>query len=140
MATTRTNRELVQQAFDSLNDQDRTAFENLHTDTAVLHDGTREIRGIDAIADHEFGFFEVFPDLTVTPEQLVADGDLVAVRWSITGTQHGAFRGVEPTGTEVEFSAMAMFRIEDDRIAEVWLVSDQLGFMEQLGIVEVPGR
>ena len=134
------NKALVQRAIRALNEHDRTAFVDLHHLDTVLHDGDCEIHGIGAIADHEFSYFSVFPDLTLSPEILIAEDNIVAAHWTINGTHEGEFRGVDPTGSEVEFSAMGVFRIEDKRIAEVSLVSDQLRLFRQLGISEIPEK
>lgn len=50
----------------------------------------------------------------------------------------GEFEGIEPTGEEFEFAVMGTFRIENERVAEIWLLPDRLGLMEQLGVVEPP--
>lgn len=140
MATAQTNKEIVQAGFDSLNEQDRDAFIDLHADDAVLHVSDEEFRGVDAIVANQFGFIEAFPDLTLTPEAILTEGDMVAARWTIAGTHEGEYNGIEPTGEEVEVPAMGMFRIEDDQLTEVWLEPDQLGLMQQLGVVEPPGE
>lgn len=79
-ATARTYKEIVQQGFDALNDRDRDAFVELHAEDAVLHDTDEEYHGIDDIAEVEFAFFDAFPDLTLTLDEMVADGDTVAAR------------------------------------------------------------
>lgn len=141
MATvTRTSKDVVQRGFDALNDRDREAFIELHADDAVVHAFGEEYHGIDAIVDEEFGIFDAFTDLTYTPEYVVAEDQTVAVRWTAAGTHDGEFDGIEATGEEVEFPAMGMFRVEDERIADVWLVADRLGLMEQLGAVEPPAE
>ncbi len=136
--TTRTNEELVQHAFDALNERDRDAFTECHAEDAVLHVGGEDVRGIDAIADAEFAYFDAFPDLAMAVEAVLAEGDTVAARWTLTGTHDGVFKGIEPTGEAFEFSAMGMFRIEDGEAAEVWLEADELRLLRQLGAVEPP--
>lgn len=137
MASTRqTSKEVVRRGFETLNDRDRDAFVDLHSEDAVLHAFGEVYRGAEAIADNQFGFVEAFPDLELTPETIVAEGDTVTARWTVAGTHEAEFQGLEPTGESVEFPAMGTFRIEDERIAEVWLVADQLVLMQQLGVVE----
>lgn len=137
--TTRSTKELVRQTFTVLNERDREGFVALHAPDTVLHDGSDGIHGIEAIADHEFDFMEAFPDLTLTLEAMVEEDDVVAARWTAAGTHDGEFDGIEPTGEEFEIPVMGMFRFEDGRVTEVWLLPDRLGLMQQLGIVEPPG-
>lgn len=138
VTTAQSKKELVRQSFTVLNERDREGFVALHPEDTVLHDGTEEIHGIDAIADHEFAFLEAFPDLTLTPEPIIVEDDMVAARWIAAGPHEGEFNGIEPTGEEFEIAVMGMFRVKDGRVAEVWLLADQFGLMRQLGIVEPP--
>ena len=61
-----------------------------------------------------------FPDLSVTVENVVAEGDRVATRVIMRGTHQGEFQGISPTGKRVEVRAMDMFRISDGKIVEHW--------------------
>lgn len=140
MASAQTSKEVVQRGFDTLNERDRSAFTELHADDAVLYAFGKEFRGIDEIVANQFGFFEAFPDFTYAPDAIVAEGEMVAARWTAAGTHEGEFEGIEPTGKEVEFPVMGMFRVEDEQLVEVWLVADQLGLLTQLGVVEPPGE
>lgn len=136
--TERTNKTRLEQGFDALNEQDREAFVSLHTEDVVVHADDEAVRGIDDVANMEFAFFNAFPDLTLAIDAMVAEGDTVAARWTVTGTHEGPFKGLEPTGETVEFSNMGMFRFVDGQVAEVWLEGDRLGMLEQLGAVESP--
>lgn len=139
MATkTRTNAELVRRGLETLNDRDREAFRELHDDDAVVNSAGEEYRGIEAIVDEEFGMFDSFSDLAYTPDDIVAEGDTVMARWTAAGTHDGELDGVQPTDEYVEFPVMGTFRIEDDRIAEVWIVADRLDLLQKLGAVEPP--
>src|SRR5215211_1350766 len=63
---------------------------------------------------------EAFPDLHVTVEDLVAEGDRLTARITMRGTHQGAFQGLTPTGKRVEVRAIDMFRISDGKIVEHW--------------------
>lgn len=76
-----------------------------------------------------------FPDAAIEIEDLLSDGDRVAVRWTATGTQEGEFMGVEPTGAEVDIAGFEINRVEDGRIAESWGLFDGLGLLRQLDAV-----
>lgn len=72
-------------------------------------------------------------------EEILAVGDnRVVARWTGTGTHNAELNGIPPTGRSVRVSAVHLFRIEGDRIAEQWVVWDTLGFMQQIGVVPEP--
>jgi predicted ester cyclase len=73
-----------------------------------------------------------FPDLAVTDYFTVAQGDIVAVRWSARGTSTGGFMMLPPTGATVEFSGVSMYRVEDGKVAEIWETRNTLGILLQL--------
>ena len=74
-----------------------------------------------------------FPDLAVSVEEQVGEHDLVATRWTATGTHAGALFGIEPTRRRVRVSAMHMHRVSSGRLIEHWEVIDLHGLLEQLG-------
>ena len=76
--------------------------------------------------------------MTIEIEDLVAEGDIVAVRWSATGTHRGDGLGFAATGRHVEFSGMTFVRVADGKLAEGWNNFDQLGMFQQLGVVNLP--
>jgi predicted ester cyclase len=85
------------------------------------------------------GFVEGFPDLQLTVEDAVAEGDLVAQRIHFAGTHTGVFQGLPPTHRSVEFSGLELNRFVDGRVAEHWFQLDALGLLRQLGLAVVPG-
>ena len=82
-------------------------------------------------------FWAAFPDLEIIVEDVVAEGNLVAVRWTSFGTHTGEplFPGVEPEGQETQLEAMALFRIENGKITEKRFRNDDLALMIQLGAI-----
>jgi steroid delta-isomerase-like uncharacterized protein len=79
-------------------------------------------------------FRSAFPDLHLEVEAIVADGDLVVARWTMTGTHSGAWGDIAPTGRQIRFSGVNFFRIVEGKIAEIWNLRDDLGLREQLGV------
>jgi steroid delta-isomerase-like uncharacterized protein len=75
------------------------------------------------------------PDLHVTIEEMLAEGDKVAVRYSIEGTHYGDAMGVAATGQKVRIGGISMARIAGGKIAEAWNNLDQLGLLTQIGAV-----
>ena len=79
-----------------------------------------------------------YPDLQVTVEQLIAEGDMVASYQRSMGTQQGDVedeQGVPATGLATEWVSMGIFRIECGKIGEIWSVADDLGRMQRLGVI-----
>jgi steroid delta-isomerase-like uncharacterized protein len=75
-----------------------------------------------------------FPDLKVTIEQMIAEGDIVSIRSRVTGTHLGTYRGIPPTGRTIAQSQLHMFRVAHGQIDESWQEIDGLGIMQQLRI------
>jgi steroid delta-isomerase-like uncharacterized protein len=76
-----------------------------------------------------------FPDLRFTIEDLIADGDLVAVRWSSRGTHDGQLDQIPPTGKPVSITGVSVVRFADGKIVEGWISWDTLGMLQQIGVV-----
>ena len=79
-----------------------------------------------------------YPDLQVTVEQVIAEGDMVASYQRYTGTQQGDVedeRGIPATGLATEWVSMGLFRIECGKIAEIWAGADDLGRLQRLGVI-----
>ena len=73
--------------------------------------------------------------MTSTIEDLIAEGDKVVARWRSRATHRGDYMGIAPSGKEVEFTGISIYRIEGNKIAESWSVEDQFGLMRQIGAV-----
>jgi predicted ester cyclase len=76
-----------------------------------------------------------FPDLESTIEDLIAERDKVAAHWRAQATHQGEYMGIAPTGNRVNFRGISIYRIQGEKIAESWSVSDLLGMMQQLGAI-----
>ena len=85
------------------------------------------------------GFVEGFPDLQLTVEDAVGEGDLVAQRIHFEGTHTGEFQGLPPTHRKVTFSGLELNRFVDGRVVEHWFQLDSLTLLQELGLVVVPG-
>jgi steroid delta-isomerase-like uncharacterized protein len=84
-------------------------------------------------------FRNVFPDMLYAIEDIVAEGDMVVVRWSATGTQKGELMGLPPTGKHIAITGIDIFRLANGKLVEMWLSWDQLGMLQQLGAIPKPG-
>ena len=80
-------------------------------------------------------FHSAFPDLNVTTEDIVTEGEKVVSRWTARGTHHGELLGIAPTGNEVTIKGIDVLRVAEGRIAERWSQFNSLEMMQQLGAV-----
>jgi predicted ester cyclase len=78
-----------------------------------------------------------FPDLTITIDQAIAEGDLVALHITASGTMQGEFAGMPPSGKNATWEAVHISRFVNGKVAEHWVVQDQLGMLQQLGFIPI---
>ena len=138
-AITTTNKEVVREFFAALDAQDFDALSDLLVEEFVAHpaDGTDRV-GRDAVFELIRGFYSSFPDYTHTIEAVIAEGDVVAGRVNYGGTHRGDFRGVAPTGRQVDYNGMFMLKVVDGMVTEAWSIDDNLNLISQLGMELVP--
>ena len=88
----------------------------------------------DAELKHHIDLFEAaFPKYDLIADDMVAEGDKVAVRATFRGMHQGEFFGIAPTGKAVSIAVMLIYRIANGKIVEHWMNADQLSLMQQLG-------
>jgi steroid delta-isomerase-like uncharacterized protein len=75
------------------------------------------------------------PDLHLAIEEQVAEGDKVVTRWVAQGTHQGVFMGVAPSGRQVTVSGITIARVAGSQVVEEWANSDELGMLQQLGLI-----
>jgi steroid delta-isomerase-like uncharacterized protein len=80
------------------------------------------------------------PDLKVVIEDMIAEGDKVATRYTLEGTHEGELFGVPPTGQRLSIKSMTVERVSEGKIRDHWRVTDSLEMMQQLGVVPEPGQ
>jgi steroid delta-isomerase-like uncharacterized protein len=79
-----------------------------------------------------------FPDFRIRIEAEIAEGDLVVLRQTMSGTQQGEFMGLPASGKQFSMIGVYIFRIAGGKIAELWGLSNSLGMMQQLGAIPTP--
>lgn len=105
----------------------------------VYHDPAgAELRGPESVKGYAAMLRAAFPDLHQTIEDQIAEGDKVAYRWTARGTHQGELMGIAPTGNRVTFTGIAVARLAEGKIEEMWENYDALGMMQQLGVVPSP--
>jgi steroid delta-isomerase-like uncharacterized protein len=128
---------LVHRAVDAFNQGDWDAIDRLFAPDYVDHDRSRADlpSGPAGVKQAWAGFRAAFPDLHTTIDDLVAEGDKVAVRGSIRGTHQGELMGIPPTGRPVTVTLIDVNRVEDGQLVERWAEADMLGMLQQLGVI-----
>lgn len=103
-------------------------------DPAAIHHGAAfpDVAGAEAIKEALAGTFTAFPDITLTVDDTIADGDLVVVRWSGTGTNDGPWLGMDPTGKTAHFTGINIYRFACGKIVESWSEMDSLAVLREL--------
>ena len=99
-----------------------------------------EFKGPEGFRQMVTIFRTAFPDMRFTIEDMVAEGDMVAVRITDRGTHKGEFMGIAPTGKKVTMTEAMFIRFEGDKEVEAWGCADMLGMMQQLGVVPPMGQ
>ncbi|MBB5712493.1 ester cyclase [Sphingomonas xinjiangensis] len=126
------NKEIVRRYFAMFNSGDLSELgEIVSQDYGDKLEG--QSSGIEVIRSYLSGLKASFPDFTWTIEQIIAEGDRVAVMNRVSGTHVHDFGGMTPTGNRVDFAAFQFYRIENGKLAEHWEVADFAKFQEQLG-------
>jgi len=126
------NKRSVTRLFETFNNADLTSIDALVGPDYVGAQGDKGPAGFKAVV---VGLRAAFPDLRYTLDDVVAEGDQVAVRWHWTGTHRGPFRGFPPTEKAVTNSGAGIFRLNGGKIVAAVLETDRLGFLEQIGVV-----
>ena len=85
-------------------------------------------------------FRSAFPDQQAVAEDIIAEGDLVVIRWSTSGTHQGEFMGIPPTGKRISLAGITIMRVDDGLFIEDWTEMDAIGLMQQLGAIPAPGQ
>jgi steroid delta-isomerase-like uncharacterized protein len=128
------NKRLVRRQFEALiNHKDLTVIESDMADDFIDHDAVPgSVPGLAGVRQHITGLHQNCPDLHVTIEDIIAEGDRVVVRNTWRGTHSGPLFGIAPTGKSFVLKGIVVWRIRDDRICERWATLDQLGLRQQL--------
>lgn len=112
-----------------------TALADTLSPDVIVHSGPLgSTRGTDEILATMTEYRSAFPDIAVTVNDQVAEGDKIATRFQVTGTNTGSLIGYPPTGNTISLQIINMARIEEGRIAELWSEADALDLLDQLDL------
>ena len=106
----------------------------------VGHDpaSPEDIRGPEGVKEFASMYRNAFPDVQMSLEDQVAEGDMVVTRWIASGTHQGDIMGIAPTGNRVTVAGTSVERIVEGQIEETWDNYDALGMMQQIGAIPSP--
>jgi steroid delta-isomerase-like uncharacterized protein len=131
------NKAIVRRAFEEPWKGNLDVIDELIASDYVGHDpvNPEPLRGPEGVKEFVTTYRSAFPDARITVEQQLAEGDLVATRWSARGTHEGELMGIQATGKQVTVSGLTISRLSNDKIVEEFQNWDTLGMMQQLGAV-----
>jgi steroid delta-isomerase-like uncharacterized protein len=140
MATEESNKALVRTFYEEIDKGNLAAMDELVSEDYINHHPPP----FPALAPGREGlkqafqiFWEATPGHHVIEDQ-VAEGDKVVTRLTVYGAHEGDLPGIPKTGNKMEMTAVAIHRIADGKIAEHWSNTDELGLMQQLGVIPEP--
>lgn len=132
------NLNIVRKLFDIHNKNDASklnAIDELIAPSAQFHDPSMTKANLQAFKQAEMEYIKAFPNKKTKIDNIVAAEDQVIVRWTSTGTHKGNFHGNAPSNKEFKISGISIYKLSNNKIAEVWQIWDRLGLLEQLGEV-----
>jgi len=113
-------------------------IDELFATNIVYHGGGgEEIRGLKDYKQSSESY-NALPDFHFTIDDMVAEGDKVAVRFTLTGTHKGEIMGIPPTNKKLTMWGIIIYRVVGGKFVEGWERADTLGLMQQLGVVPTP--
>jgi predicted ester cyclase len=109
-------------------------------DYVEVHDNTRHPIGIDGARAHVLGVRETYPDLRLTVDRQISEGEWVVTLGTMRGTHLGEWQGIPPTGETIEVTFVNVDRVVDRRIVEHGGAANLLGPLLKTGAVKISGR
>ena len=137
--STEENKALARRAYDAYNQRNLAVFYELFTPDFVLHNASMTIQGLEAYKRFVSMYLTAFPDARISLEDLIAEGDTVVTRQTFRGTHQGDLMGIAPTGKQVSGTGILITRIANGKAVEQWSNYDDLGLLQQLGVVPAMG-
>jgi len=137
--STEDNKAHVRRGFEAVNQKNLAVFDELLTPDVVFHSASTTMQGLEAYKQFLSMYMTAFPDLHFTIEDMIAEGDTVVARFTTRGTHQGNLMGIPPTGKQVSGTGMFIDRIVNGKGVEQWFHTDDLGLLQQLGVIPAMG-
>ena len=128
------NKALIYNFWNELNKGNLGVWDELCTPEYIYH-GTAGDSTLEQAKNHAASVLTAFPDLICSVNEMIAEGDYIANRYTIQGTHQGTYRGIAPTGKSIKYSGLEINKIANGKFVETWGISDTLGLMQQLGAI-----
>jgi predicted ester cyclase len=126
----------MQRGWARLRVRDLDGYLALYSDSVIHHGYSSRIRpGVPGLKEHYNGLLKGFPDLRVEVNDIIAEGEKVAHRFTFYGTHRGEFLGVSATGKSVSADGIQINLFSGGKCIEVWSVHDSYRFLTQIGVV-----
>lgn len=116
-------------------DGDLDLIDELYTENYVSHSPHNPLTGRGEVRAWVKEVMKAFPDFHLNFHEWIEQGDMIATRWTASGTHRGDFRNIPATGKTVVIAGMSFSKFSGDKLAETWMAPDDLGMMQQLGVI-----
>jgi steroid delta-isomerase-like uncharacterized protein len=129
-------KDLARQTWEIVNQHNPDLIEEFYPPDFVWHEPDGDIQGYEQAKQFVSTFFKGFPDINITVEDVIAEGEKVVSRYTIRGTHQGETEEFgPPTERQMELKGITIHRFEDGKIVEEWEAYDNLSVLQQLGLV-----
>jgi steroid delta-isomerase-like uncharacterized protein len=136
------NKAIVRHHFEEMwNQGNLTVVDETYTTDPIIHvPPSPDILGTEALKQFVTMYRTAFPDFHVIVEDEIAEGDMVVIRWTASGTHKGEFMDIPPTGKQIKITGISLGCIASGKLVETWTNFDALGMLQQLGVIPPMGQ
>ena len=128
----------IESAVAQMNSGNLEGYLELYSDDLTLHGYPPGVEGKAGVSEFYAAFARALPDIELTAEDVMTDGDRVAIRYRVQGTHKDELMGVPATGNKVDVEGQSFFRFENGRVVERWQSLDGAALLTQLGALPAP--
>jgi len=130
------NKALARRSWEIVNQRNPDLIEEFYPPDFVWHEPDGDIQGYEQAKKFVSTYFQAIPDISITVEDAIAEGDQAVTRYTIRGTHQGETEEFGPaTGKQMELKGITIHRFENGKIVEEWERYDNLSVLQQLGLV-----
>jgi steroid delta-isomerase-like uncharacterized protein len=137
--STEDNKELTRRALEAANERNVSEYAQHFTPDSKFYGFAPQTLDLEGYKQALAQTFAAFPDWHLTIEDMIAEGDKVATRWTATGTHQGEFQGIPPTSKQFKYTGVTIGRFANGQVVELWNEFDRLGLLQQLGVIPSMG-
>jgi len=122
------------------NQGDVSVIDEITVPNYVLHEGSEDIEGSEALKQYVTVYRTSIPDINFTIDEIFAENDKVVIRFTASGTQQGELLGIPPTNAHATITGNVIIKIVNGKMEETWTNKDDLGLLQQIGVIPPMGR